>query len=269
MTHFTDGELSTEEKWDTGAVEYATYADSPLGRLRSILTLETLERHLQSPPLSILEVGCGPGDLACALARLGHAVVACDSASAMVRLAEKRSNRLLPRTATGHIEFRCCDVFRDLHQFQNDHFDCITAHTVIDYLKNPEQAVEQLVSLLGTGGTLSLVRINHVSQVLRTILNKKDLPQALLRLTDRTVHSEMFDLTARSSTVEESVNLVESLGLDVIGVYGIRIFADYLPGEISNDPDLWQNLLQLERTVCDRRPYSNLGRYIHIVGIRR
>ena len=48
-----------------------TAATTPAGDLAAFV-----ERHLASPPARVLEVGCGRGELARAIGRLGHSVVA-------------------------------------------------------------------------------------------------------------------------------------------------------------------------------------------------
>jgi len=96
----------------------------------------------------ILDVGCGPGDDACALARLvgegGH-VEAVDVDPMMVSEAERRSaGQRLPMT------FRVADVY-DL-DYQDGTFDGSRAERTFLHLAHPERALAQMVRVVRTGG---------------------------------------------------------------------------------------------------------------------
>lgn len=268
MASGTSSRSSPERNWDCGATEYARSVDTPAGRLRAILSAETLEKHLSPPPLTVLEVGCGLGDLACRLARRGDRVVACDSSAEMIRLATQRASELAEEDRA-RLDLRLADVLEEIETFPAEGFDCVVAHVVIDYLPEPEAALAQLLPLLARGGVLSLMRVSQASEVLRAVLNRRDLADAQRALSDTTVHAWEFDLSAKSSTMEETSELLRDLGLEVVGTYGIRVFADYLPAADRDDPARWQDLLRLERLCCGVAPYNGMGRYIHIVGIKQ
>jgi len=91
--------------------------------------------HLPPPPARVLEVGCGDGALARALAERGHVVTAID-----------------PRAPAGEI-FRAVtlDDFEDPGPF-----DAVVAGRSLHHIHNLTGAVEKLARLLAPGGVLIL-----------------------------------------------------------------------------------------------------------------
>jgi rSAM/selenodomain-associated transferase 1 len=261
---FDDLAADAQSKWNRGATRYADYAETRTGRMRFILTGETLERHLPDTQINILEVGFGIGELAVRLAKQGHRVVGCDSSPEMVRMASERATRLSPQNRA-RLDLRKLDLVEAAHVFMPGSFQCLVLHTVLDYLEEPLASLEALLPLLSPGGILSVVRINHVSDVLRAALDQQDPKAALQLMGNRSTYSNLFDLTARATTLIDAVTDLESLDLHVVGTYGLRIFADYLPTALLNDSSRWEEVLHLERACCDVAPYNAFGRYVHVV----
>jgi S-adenosylmethionine-dependent methyltransferase len=255
-------------KWDAGAPAYATYMTSPAGRFRATLIWDTLQRHLPPSPLHVLELGCGLGDLACALAARGDRVVAAEPSREMLCQAEKRAEAL-PCDARSRLDLLALDAVGVVDRFAPASFDCLVVHTVIEYLPDPSAVFARLATLLAPGGLASLVQINHASKVLRASLIRHDFAAARAALDDPVVVADTFGLAAQAATPDSALGLLTANGLEILGFYGLRVFADYLPVDIRNDPTQAEALLQLERAVCDRDPYRAMGRYLHVVGRKR
>ena len=81
-------------------------------------------------------MGCGEGELACALARVGHLVTAID-----------------PRTPEGPIFRRVrLEEFSDAGRF-----DCVVASLSLHHIEDLWRALDKVASLLREGGTLVVV----------------------------------------------------------------------------------------------------------------
>jgi SAM-dependent methyltransferase len=94
-----------------------------------------VEQHLPPPPARVLEVGCGHGELARAIARSGHEVVAID-----------------PEAPRGKL-FRMVS----LEEFADpDPFDAIVASRSLHHIANLSSALDKIVSLLRRGGRIIL-----------------------------------------------------------------------------------------------------------------
>ena len=113
------------------------------------------------PGLSILDAGCGTGDLLHSLSRLVGAtgrVVGCDYSEAMIVEARKRAER-----SEAKVEFCVADA----HQlpFPDSAFDRGMATSVLQHLENPAQALSELVRVLKPGGWVILTEPDWETQV--------------------------------------------------------------------------------------------------------
>jgi SAM-dependent methyltransferase len=95
--------------------------------------------HLR-PGLELLDVGCGPGNLTCDLADrvTPGKVVGLDAASDVLEAAEAE------RTARGtaNVSFEAGDVYG--LRFDDDRFDVVHAHQVLQHLTDPVAALREL-----------------------------------------------------------------------------------------------------------------------------
>lgn len=253
--------------WDGGARQFADYGDTPTGRLRFTLIAETLSRHLPTPPLRVLDAGCGSGETAIWLARRGDAVTAVDSAGEMLNIVRERATHLEPAVRE-RLRLVQTDLVEAIETWPVESFDLVLAHTLLDYVPEDNPMLVGLLKLLRPGGTISVVRINTVSGVLRAALNRHDLDAAARGLTDSTVHASLFGLIGQGSTVVKAANQLRRAGVNVIETYGIRTLADYLPAGLLEEPARYEELLQLECDLCTQSPYREMARYVHLIGIK-
>ena len=88
--------------------------------------------HLPAPPVDVLEVGCGPGELALALSHAGYSVTAID-----------------PDAPDGPIFRRT-----KLEDFTDGSFDAVVASVSLHHVEAVDAAFDKIVSLLRPGGRL-------------------------------------------------------------------------------------------------------------------
>lgn len=103
--------------------------------LRTSLFLELISAHIPEPPARVLEVGCGRGELALALAERGFEVTAID-----------------PKAPDG-------PIFRQvaLEEFSDERgFDAVVASLSLHHIHDLGQGLETIGSLLPSGGPLVL-----------------------------------------------------------------------------------------------------------------
>jgi 2-polyprenyl-3-methyl-5-hydroxy-6-metoxy-1,4-benzoquinol methylase len=91
---------------------------------------------------SVIDVGCGPGHYAVALAQMGAArVVGVDFAPGMIEIARERARRA---GVEDRCEFACADAF---NHPAGESFDYAVVMGFMDYVEAPRRLVERVVSM--------------------------------------------------------------------------------------------------------------------------
>jgi SAM-dependent methyltransferase len=121
-----------------------------------------LDAVAEVAPRRVLEVGCGPGELAARIQdELGAEVVAVDISPRMVELARGRS-----------VDARVGDV-QEL-PFAAGEFDCAVAAWMLYHVPDPERALAELARVLRAGGRL--VAVTNAPDHLRELRALLGLP---------------------------------------------------------------------------------------------
>lgn len=105
---------------------------------------------------SILEIGCGAGLLAVALAERGYRVEATDRLDAMMRLT---GDLAATKGVSDRITVRTCDVHA--LPYPDRSFDVVVALGVLPWLHSPEEALREIARVLRDGGLLVVTTDNR------------------------------------------------------------------------------------------------------------
>lgn len=107
----------------------------------------------EEKPLRIADLGCGGGELAITLARLGHRVTGIDAAPKMIEIA-RAAVAALPPEAQDNVDF--VEHGLDDSGLPEGTFDVVTAMGVIGYQESDEILFHVAAFLLGAGGRFIL-----------------------------------------------------------------------------------------------------------------
>lgn len=155
-----------------------------------------------APGSQALEIGCGAGFMAIALAQRGLRVDGIDSAEAMIDLA--RQNAVESGTAPAMLSFEVSDVYS--LPYKDASFDLLIAIGVLPWLDRAELAVREMARVTKPGGYIILTTANRaglaslldplISPVLRPL--KLRVKSALVRLGHRQPSPAMVFHSSRS-----------------------------------------------------------------------
>ncbi|MET4158053.1 methyltransferase domain-containing protein [Agromyces sp. PvR057] len=115
-----------------------------------------LVAHLREG-LDVLDLGSGPGTITIDLARRvrpGH-VIGVDASADIVA----QANGLAASSAVDNVEFRVGDAYA--LEFEDDSFDVVHAHQVMQHLLHPVDALRELRRVLRPGGVLAVRDVDY------------------------------------------------------------------------------------------------------------
>ncbi|KKW41869.1 MAG: hypothetical protein UY92_C0013G0068 [Candidatus Magasanikbacteria bacterium GW2011_GWA2_56_11] len=107
-----------------------------------------LEYLRDRPGATILNAGCGSGELSFLLAAAGHSVVGIDPGAEYIALAAAGAAE---RGCLGRCSFRVSSIAEFA---AGNKFDCVVATDVLEHIENDAAALDQLLNLLRPGGSL-------------------------------------------------------------------------------------------------------------------
>lgn len=246
---------------DADAEAWSQRLETPWGRLQASLLRRRLLSWLEDDRLeSVLDIGCGLGDLAAALAPYTARLTCVDRSKAMLAAAKQRVS-----SATATVDFECRDLDDGLTDLGVH--DLVVAHNVIDYSSDPRRAVSQVAAQVRPGGRLSVSFGNGTALALRHAVMTQDFAEALrlAQLRDIRLPAPCGESARlRRSDVEA---WLEDAGVSVTHRAGVRVLVDLLPNEIKSH----ENMLvieELELQLGDRSELIDVGAVVHLVAAR-
>jgi S-adenosylmethionine-dependent methyltransferase len=208
--------------------------------------------------LRILDAGGGAGHVTMRLAALGNHVVLADPSREMLDHAQTAidDGDLGSWVSVVHAPIQ------RLGSLLDQQFDVIVCHAVLEWLADPQSALDELVSLLELDGELSLLFYNRNARLLKLILSGAF--EEALRECDSEPSprgSERGAIPLAEATVRA---WLAELGLGVRSKAAIRIFHDHLTDGALSSERLGE-LLSVEKALRDKEPFASLGQHIHLV----
>jgi ubiquinone/menaquinone biosynthesis C-methylase UbiE len=110
------------------------------------------------PPSTVIDLGAGEGDIALPLARLGHRVIAVDSAPAMVRTIEERAHA----AGLAGIEVHLGDL--EALPLAAGIGDVVLLSQTLHLVRRPEAAVREAARVAHAGGRVVVLDLLHHEQ---------------------------------------------------------------------------------------------------------
>ena len=240
-----------------------------LGRLRDVVRQEVVAaqlRELLPAPtgLRVLDVGCGQGTQALALARDGHHVTGLDASARMLEHfareldgepADVRSRVTLVEGAGGSAP-----------ELTPGPFDVVLCHGVLMYLDDTQ--VRHLLAALtrvgAPGSVLSLLVRNGLAPAVRPAL-LRDWAGALAAF-DTSDYVNRLGVAARAHTPADVAAVLEPLGWGGHAWFGVRVFTDHLDEQAPPAAEL-EPLLRAELEAGRRDPYRRVAALLHLVHV--
>lgn len=137
------------------AQKYDSFYQTEMGIKIDNLEKKLIKSLLPQPHLftKILEAGCGTGHWTAFLAELGYCITAVDISEAMLEIAKTKQIK--------HTQFIQADVHK--LPFENEQFDLVVSITMLEFVSNIEQAINEMFRILKSNGMIILGCLNLLS----------------------------------------------------------------------------------------------------------
>ncbi len=257
------------ERFESGALKYAAYLETPEGRLRFELALANLLDFLPAAPakgsLHALDLGCGTGATAVRLAQLGMHVTLLDCSAAMLDIA----GRAVREAGVGErIALKQGDAARLADLFPDASFDLILCHNILEYVDDPSAVLRGAVrALRDSSAILSVLVRNQAGEVLKSAIQSGDLAAAESGLSAEWGQESLYGGRVRLFTSDRLQAMLKAESLAVIAERGVRVVADYLPPQVSRSAQ-YERILELERRLGARPEFVAIARYLQYLAGR-
>jgi S-adenosylmethionine-dependent methyltransferase len=255
------------ERFQTGAAKYAAYLETPEGQLRLDLAFANLQDFLPQATKSLcaLDLGCGTGAIAVRLARLGVHVTLLDASEAMLDFAKRAAQEA--GVAEG-ISLKHGDATQFANLFDDESFDVILCHNILEYLDDPCAVLRSAVRALRDPSSIMSVLVrNQAGEVFKVAIQDGDLTAAEHNVTAEWGHESLYGGRVRLFTAESLRAMLLESSLAVTAERGVRVVSDYLPQKVSRK-DEYERILQLERKLGRRPEFAAVARYTHCLAHR-
>lgn len=207
--------------------------------------------------LSVWDAGGGLGQMSLRLAALGHNVLLNDISAEMLALA----GQSIEKSGLQTIELRHSSIQSQAAEEQK--FDLIVCHAVLEWLSDPRAALECLLGCLKPGGRLSLAIYNINSVIMMNVL-KGNFNKALSG--EHSGHVGSLTPPSPQDPAEVLVWL-EAAGMQVKFRAGVRVAYDYLGRELKEQRSS-DDLLKVENFLREQEAFWRLGRYVHFIAVK-
>jgi S-adenosylmethionine-dependent methyltransferase len=257
------------ERFRSEADKYATYLETPEGRLRLDLPFANLQEFLTlplaKPTLRALDLGCGTGANGLRLARLGFQVTLLDSSPAMLDIAKHAAQEagLTEKIETKH---SAADQLANL--FHEGTFDVILIHNVLEFVDDPSAVVSAAArALRDSSAILSVLVRNQAGEVLKAAIQEGDLAAAEHNLNAQWGSEALYGGSVRLFTPDTTRTMLKAASLAVIAERGVRVMSDYLSPRVSLTAE-YERVFALEHKLGNRPDFAGVARYTHYLARR-
>ena len=178
-------------------------------------------------------------------------------------VAVEPSEDMLKDAWTDHDYRQVVGDINALSEFEDNSFDIIICHNVLEYIDDKSSVVRELARVLKPGGFISLAKHNRNGRVMQMAVLLDDFEKANALLDGEDSMASKFG-AIRYYEDSDVISWCPELYIDKI--YGIRTFWDLQQNQENHSDEEWQaKMMQLEMRVSEIQDFINVAFFHHLM----
>ena len=150
-----------------------------------------------------------------------------------------------------------------LSQFEDNSFDMIICHNVLEYIDDKASVIQELARVLKPGGILSLAKHNRAGRVMQMAVLLDDMDKAHALLDGENSAASKFGAIRY---YEDDMVSEWAPSLQLTDSYGIRTFWDLQQKQEKHELEEWQDeMVKLEMRVSQMAEFRNIAFFHHLI----
>lgn len=199
----------------------------------------------------ILDFGSGNGMTACHFAK-NNEVIAVEPDEEIIKERFKENNYI-----------QLCGSIDKLHEFEDNYFDVILCHNVLEYAERREEIVKEFARLLKVGGTLSVLKHNLPGRVMQMVVLLNNFDHANELLDGKSGNAEKYG-TINYYDDNDIIKWTDKLVIERTS--GQRTFWDLQQNQDIQSEQAWQEkMLAIENRVAEIEEYKSIAFFHHVI----
>lgn len=151
----------------------------------------------------------------------------------------------------------------ELKNFEDESFDVILCHNVLEYAAEREEILREFSRLLKSNGCLSILKHNRAGRVMQMVVLLNNFEHACELLNGMGGHAEKYG--AINYYHNEDISKW-SEAFEIQKVMGVRTFWDLQQDQAIHKDEAWQEqMLQMELKVSEIEEYRAVASFHHIL----
>ncbi len=170
---------------------------------------------------------------------------------------------MLENAWTDHAYTQIVGDVSALSQFEDDTFDIVLCHNVLEYIDDKKSVMQELARVLKSGGMMSVAKHNRAGRVMQMAVLLDDFDKANALLDGKNSTASRFG-EIRYYEDEDINDWVPDL--DVEKVYGIRTFWDLQQKQEKHADEQWQEAMaELDMRVSQIDAFRQVAFFHHLI----
>jgi S-adenosylmethionine-dependent methyltransferase len=152
-----------------------------------------------------------------------------------------------------------------LKQQQDNSFDVIVCHNVLEYAKERKEIFKEFYRVLKPNGVISIIKHNHAGRIISKIAFENNLDEAIMLLNGGASNVAYFGQVSYYN-INDIREWIGDLDVNIEKVLGVRTFWALHPNnEIRYEPTWQDKMFEIEMKVSDINDYINISFYNHVL----